>query len=119
VTVLTGYIHDSLTDALTAADVLADAIVTQQVISGPDYDPTITNVDYPCFGWVDTFTNLERIDSSVLQSDRKTYLLASSLTALDVTPVPGNTVTIAGATYIIVTVQLDPAGACWVLQCRV
>jgi hypothetical protein len=49
-------------------------------------------------------------------NDRKVFIVASTLA---ITPAPGNTTTIGGSTYSIITVQRDPAGACWVLQCRV
>ncbi len=113
---LTGYIRDQLTDSLTAADIAGDCVVTRQEISGPSYDPTITNVDYPASGWVDNYASFDHVDSAVQVNDRRVYVLCSSLA---ITPVADNTVTIDSTLYVIISVQRDPAGACWVLQCRI
>ena len=114
--ILDGYLADQLTDALTAADIPMACVVTVQETSGPDYDPTITYVPYACSGWVDTYSTLDHVDSAVLVNDRKIFIVASSLA---ITPAPPNTVTIAGTTYTVISVERDPAGACWVLQARV
>lgn len=115
VSILDGYLAEQLTDALTAADIPQSATVTVQEISGPPWEPVITDVPYACSGWVDNYATIDHVDSNVQVNDRKVFIVASTLTP---TPVPGNTVTIAGATFSVISVALDPAGAAWVLQCR-
>jgi hypothetical protein len=116
VSVLTGYLHDALNDALLQSDIPMDCVVTRQETSGPPFNPTIVNVSYPAAGWVDSYSTLDHVNSAVLVSDRKIFIIASTLA---ITPAPPNTVTIAGATYSIISVERDPAGAAWVCQCRV
>ena len=113
--VLDGYLAEQLTDALSAANIPQSAIVSVQESSGPAWEPIIVDVAYDCRGWTDNYATIDHVDSNVQVNDRKVFIVASTLTP---TPAPGNTVTIAGATFSIITVALDPAGACWVLQCR-
>jgi hypothetical protein len=108
-------VHDTLNEALLASDVLGDCVVTVQVVSGPPFDPEITNVDHACSGWFDTYAAFEHADSTILVNDRKVFLLASSL---DIVPVPLNTITINSQTYSIISVALDAAGVAYVCQCR-
>ncbi|MGD9923654.1 MAG: hypothetical protein AB7O60_03325 [Variibacter sp.] len=98
------------------ANVPQSCVLTTQETSGPPDEPTTVDVPHACSGWVDTYDTAERANGDVLVNDRKVYILASSL---DVTPAPGNTVTVDGATFSIISVQRDPAGAAWVCQCRV
>lgn len=114
--ILTGYIHETLTDALAAFDLPMDCVVTRLESSGPEWDPVITPVPYACSGWVDDYAAAEHVDSNVLVSDRKVYVVASTLA---IVPVPGNTVTIGGSTFTIIATALDPAGTAWVCQCRI
>jgi hypothetical protein len=115
VSILDGYLAEQLTDALINADIPQSAVVTVQETSGLAWEPVITDVPYACSGWVDTYNTIDHVDSNVEVNDRKVFIIASTLA---VTPVPGNTVTIAGSTFSIITVALDPAGAAFVLQCR-
>ncbi len=112
--VLDGELATILQDALVSAEIPQACVVTTQTVTGPPYDPVITNVDNGALGWVDDYTTLERVNSSVQLNDRKVYVLCSAL----FTPVPGNTVTIGGKTFTVITVQRDPAATAWVLQCR-
>lgn len=114
--ILDGALAEQITDALTAFDIPRSAVVTTQEVSGPPWEPVITDVPHSCSGWVDTYEAAERVDSDIQVNDRKVFIVASTLA---ITPVAGNTVTIGGATYSIIRVERDPAGACWVLQARV
>ncbi len=119
--ILDGYLAEQLTDALTAADIPQDCVVTTQetVDPGTPWDPsddTITNVDHACQGWVDDYSTLDRTNTLIQLNDRRVYIVASTL---DVTPAPTSTVTINGATLTVIAVSRDPAGTAWVLQCRV
>lgn len=114
--ILTGYIHDTLTDALTAFDLPMACVVTRTESSGPEWDPIMTPVPYSASGWVDQYAAAEHVDSNVLVSDRRVFVVAASLA---ITPAPGNTITIAGNTFTVIDTALDPAGVCWVCQCRI
>lgn len=113
--ILDGYLRDQLNDALTAADIPQTATVTRDEVSGPAWDPTITPVDYAALGWVDEFTNMDRLNTAILVTDRRIFILASGML---ITPAPLDHITINGATYSILTVQLDAAGCAFVCQCR-
>jgi hypothetical protein len=115
VSILTGYIHDSLNEALTAADVLSDAVLTVQINTGSDFDPIITDVPHACQGWRDEWSAADRVDGSVLVTDAKVYLLVSSL---DVVPTIANTITIDAQPLNVINVALDAAGVAYVCQCR-
>jgi len=114
--ILDGALAEQITDALIGADIPRSAVVTAQETSGPPWEPVITDVPYSCSGWVDNYATTDHVDSNVQVNDRKVFIVASTLA---ITPAPGNTTTIDGSTYSIIAVQRDPAGACWVLQCRV
>ncbi len=113
--ILDGYLAEQLSDALINADIPQSAVVTVQETSGPVWDPIITDVPYACSGWVDNYATIDHVDSNVQVNDRKVFIIASTLA---VTPVPGNTVAIAGSPFSIISVALDPAGCAWVCQCR-
>lgn len=104
-----------LTDALTAFDIPQSCVVTRNEVSGPPFDPIITPVAHPCKGWVDNYNQIDHVDSSVMVNDRKVFVVCSSL---DIVPSTADTLTISGTTYAIVSVQRDPARACWVIQGR-
>jgi hypothetical protein len=110
-----GTLATSLTDALIGADIPQSCVVTTQEQTGDPWAPVTVNVDHNCSGWVDSYDTAERANGDVQVNDRKVFVLCASL---DVVPAPSNTVTIGGSTYSIITVTRDPAGACWVCQCR-
>lgn len=114
--ILDGELATALTDALIGADIPQAAVVTTQETSGPPWEPVTVDVPHNCSGWVDSYETAEIDGENILRSDRKVYVLCN---ALDVTPAPLNTLTIDGATFSIIAVERDPAGAAWVLQCRV
>jgi hypothetical protein len=113
--ILDGYIHDTLTEALSAACIASDAVLIVQVSVGTAYNPTVSDVSHSCSGWRDSYSAQELVNTSILSTDTKVYLLASSLS---VAPLPGNSVTLDGVTYVIITVQLDAASVAYVCQCR-
>jgi hypothetical protein len=82
------------------------------VVVGP-YPPTLT--DYPCTGFFDSYTSLERANSLILASDVKIVIVAKTL---DIEPSPSDAVTVRGKTYSIQNVSADPALALWELQGR-
>ena len=113
-------IGETLTDALVGADLPGDCVVTrtETVDPGTPWDPsddTSEDVPYDCQGWRDEYQQSE-IDGTVIQQgDARVYVVASTLA---ITPTTADKVTIGGKTYVIQSIGLDPAGACWVLQAR-
>lgn len=107
---------EQLTDALTSAGIPAACTVTRLETSGPPWNPTTEQVPYACSGWQDQYSAAERANASVLISDAKVFVLVASLAIM---PAPGNSISINGSTYSIISVQRDPAGACWEIQARV
>jgi hypothetical protein len=116
ISILDGDLAELLTDALTAFDIPMDCVVTRSESSGPPWDPVMTPVPYAASGWIDQYAAAEHVDSNVLVSDRKVYVVTASLA---IVPAPGNTITIAGNTFTIIATALDPAGTAWVMQCRI
>ena len=106
---------DTLTDALTAFDIPQGVTVRRTTVSGTPYSPTTTTADYAGKGWVDTYSTFDLADSTVRASDRKVFILVSSLL---IVPTTADRMVIGGTTHTIISVQLDPAGAAWVCQCR-
>ncbi|WP_448031981.1 hypothetical protein [Bradyrhizobium liaoningense] len=104
-----------LQDALSAFDIPMACVVTRFVESGPPFDPVLTPVDHACSGWIDNYTQLDHVDSAVQINDRKAFVLCSSL---DITPTTADQFKLGGVSYSIISVQRDPAGACWVIQAR-
>lgn len=113
--ILDGSLATELTDALSAFDIPMACVVTRNEVSGPPFDPTITPVAHPCSGWVDNYAQLDHVDSAVQINDRKAFVLCSSL---DITPTTADKLAIGSVNYVIVRVERDPAGACWVIQAR-
>ncbi|WP_319798774.1 hypothetical protein [Nitrobacter sp.] len=110
-----GSLAARLTDALVAAD-LPYSIKVQHLESDDDpFNPTTTWVDHACTGWLDTFDARDIDDTLILQTDRKAFVVASSI---DITPSATDRLVVSGTTYTIVHVQLDPASTCWVVQAR-
>jgi hypothetical protein len=114
--ILDGYLHDTLTDALSGFDLPMACVVTRTESSGPEWDPVMTPVPYAASGWIDQYQAAEHVDSSILVNDRKVYVVASTLA---IVPVPGNTIAIAGSSFTVIATALDPAGVAWVMQCRI
>jgi hypothetical protein len=114
--ILEGELAETIGDALLGADIPLDLVVTRSTSGGggdpwdPD-PPTLT--DYPCKGFVDSYTALERAGTLIEASDVKVVIVAKTLA---IKPTPADTVKVRGKTYSIVNVSADPAVALWELQ---
>lgn len=75
--------------------------------------PAPTTQTYSCRAIVDVYSKYLISQGMVQANERKVLILAQSLT---VSPVPGDRVTVQGATYEILDVSTDPATAVW--ECR-
>lgn len=104
-----------LQDALSAFDIPMACVVTRMVASGPPFDPVLTPVPHACQGWRDTYSAQDLINTAIIATDIKVFVVASSL---DIVPTTADTLTLNGIVYTIVNVSADPAGACWVIQAR-
>lgn len=110
-----------ITDTLTSADILtALAVRRSTFVPNPEtpWDPssgTTEELDHACSGWVDTYAQSDVNGSTIQQGDRRVFILASTL---DIEPTTADHVPLDGSAYGIVSVGRDPAGAAWVLQCR-
>ena len=115
--ILDGELADTLVDALNIARIPQTLNIVRRVVdpNSPPWDPTSVEATYSCSGWVDTYTATEIGAGAVQASDRKAFVICSSLA---VTPLAGDHVVIDSVSYSIMSVQRDPAGACWVIQAR-
>jgi hypothetical protein len=115
--ILDGELADELTDALDAAGIPYAATVTRMLPGdGPSHNPGPSTPDpHACQGWVDEYDQDHRDGTLIQANDRKVIIVASSL---DIVPTTAETVTIRGATYSIIRVALDPAGAVYEMQAR-
>lgn len=77
-----------------------------------------TTVSYSCRGFVDEYKTGEIDGELVHVRDRKVVLLGKTISNGAVVPTPGDRVTIEGATYDVIRVDRDPAGATYALQAR-
>jgi len=114
--ILDGELAATLTDALIEADIPGALVIRRQETSGPPWDPVTSDVDYNCMGWIDDYDAASRAGSLVQQNDRKVFVVASTLV---IAPIVTDRLVVGTTLYTIIGVQRDPAGACWVLQCRV
>lgn len=110
-----GSLATTLTDALSAFDIPMACVVTRMVESGPPFDPVLTPVPHACQGWRDTYSAQDLANSSILMTDIKVFVVASSL---DIVPSTADTITLNGTVYSIVNVSADAAGAAYVVQAR-
>jgi hypothetical protein len=110
-----GTLADRLTDALIAADLPYDVAIVRQESNGDPFNPELTDVTHACSGWVDDYAAHDVDGTLILQSDRKAFVLCSSL---DITPSTSDRLVAQSKTYTIASVQRDPASACWVVQAR-
>lgn len=116
-------IPDIITDALGGD--FRDAVLTRiGAPTGPIYDPTPgAPTDYSCKAIHDTWSAYYRASGLVQASDQRVLVLATTLAT---TPQLGDVVALEGATLRVVSdgggqpgVSTDPAGAVWVLRCRI
>lgn len=75
-----------------------------------------TSTSYSCRGFVESYSHRELSLGLAKEQDKKVTLLGATISGGTVYPVPGDQVTIEGATYDVVAVARDPAGA--VYECR-
>lgn len=113
-------IAEQIADALTSAGLPLDVTLVRTTPGTPDPEtpwipapPVVTN--HACKGWRDRFSNEYEASSSILAGDVRIFILA---TTLDVTPQPGDVVTVRGDSRTIISVSTDPAASCWDMQAR-
>ncbi|MBN9007336.1 MAG: hypothetical protein J0H40_18220 [Rhizobiales bacterium] len=110
-----GTLATRLTDALVAAD-LPYALTVQHLESDDDpFNPTTTWVDHDCTGWVDDYSAHDVDGTLILQTDRKAFVLTSSI---DIEPSTSDRLVVNGVTYTIISTSIDPAGTAYVIQAR-
>lgn len=113
----------------TIADALGgdfrDAVLTRAgTPTGPTYDPTPgAPTPYACRAIHDTWSAYYRASGLVQANDQRVLVLATTLAT---TPKLGDTIALEGMTLRVVSdgggqpgVSTDPAGAVWVLRCRI
>lgn len=98
-----------------------DAVLTRQVVlpTSPAYDPADppapTPVDYSCKAMRDSYSSYDKMNSSIATGDTKILILAKSITTV---PTGDDVITIGGKKFSVVSVDIDPADAVWVIQGR-
>lgn len=104
------------------SSVFFDAVLTKEVVpASPSYDPADppapASVPYSCKALRDYYSRHDRADGSILEGDAKILILAASLS---VQPEKNDIITITGqgAGFAVITFDIDPANACWVIQGR-
>jgi hypothetical protein len=119
--VLEGEWAETITEALQGASI--PYVITLHVPGGEvpgenPWDPPVVvdPVDHPGEGWRDSYT-ADMIDgSTILSTDVRIMVLASSLASY--VPFVGQSITVDGTTYSIIHVARDPAHALYDLQAR-
>jgi hypothetical protein len=113
-----GAIFDALGDSMLAATLTRTTPGTRAggaLTGGQTVSPTTTV--YDCRGMCEDYTTREIDGTNVRQGDRKIMLLGGSLPD-DVDPQPGDVIAIEGASWKVVRVERDPAGATFSCQAR-
>lgn len=77
-----------------------------------------TSTSYACRGFIDDYSAFAVSAGMVQMQDKRITLLGATISNGTVAPAPGDDVTIEGATYAVVRVKRDPAGATFELQSR-
>lgn len=98
--------------------VFYDAVLTREIpgTGGDPFDPPApTTVTYGCKAIVEGYSDYFKKNGLVDAKDRKVLVLADSL---EVTPEPGDRITVQNITFTVVTVATDPATALWEIQGR-
>jgi hypothetical protein len=115
--ILDGELAETIADALEAADLPLDCVLTRSTPGdGDPWNPDAgTSTDYACKGFTDEYTALERADSLIQADDIKVVIVA---TTVAIEPLPLDSVSIRSKTYTVVNVSTDPARALWQLQAR-
>lgn len=114
---LEGPIRRTIGKALKSTFYAAKITRTTSVPGENPWDPpseTITT-DYPCRGFVDSYSDFYLANSLINSGDVKVVILTDSLA---ITPALSDTVTIRGKTYSIINISPDPALATYTIQAR-
>lgn len=74
--ILTGYIHDRLSDALANADIPYDVAIVRQTSDGDPFNPELIDVTHAASsGWSDSYSARDVDGTLIRQSDVKAYIL--------------------------------------------
>lgn len=115
--ILDGELADILTDALIAERIPHSLSVRRTETDNSDpFNPTTVTVDYAAQGWLDTYHASDIDGTRIRTTDVKAFLVTSSVS---IAPATTDKLLANSKTYTIVSVQRDPAGACWIVQARV
>jgi len=115
--ILQGDLASLLTDALEAERIPYPLAIRRTELDTSDpFNPGSHDVDYAAQGWLDTYAATDIDGTLIRTTDVKAFALCSSIT---ITPATTDKLLANSKTYTIVSVQRDPAGACWVIQARV
>lgn len=114
---LAGIIHQAISPGVLAATLVKRTPGTRTVgaLTG---GTNATSTSYACRGFVDTYSHFQIASGLVKAQDKKVVLIGKSISSGTVSPTPGDQVTIEGATYEVVAVERDPAGATFTVQAR-
>jgi len=114
---LEGSLAKTINAAMQNLFISATLIRDEAVVTSPAPEPwepqSTAEVEYTCKAIVEMYSQRLRAEGLVDMNDRKVLILAQSL---EVTPVPGNRVTVRGITFTIIDVATDPALAVW--ECK-
>lgn len=120
VSILDGELAETIADALQDAAIPFAITITRDVPQdSPDPAdplPPITT-DFPCQGFIDSYSAFDIANSLVSAGDAKIVVIANTLT-MPSPPGPGDRVTARGKTYSVINVSADPANALYELQAR-
>lgn len=101
-TELQGEADDILTEAGSAI------ILRRMILSGPAYEPTKTPTDYPTTGVATYYSQREVDDKNVFRFDRKVFVAAGPLGAIE--PTSADFLIVGGKVHSIVSVkEIKPA----------
>jgi len=116
--ILDGDLADDIADALNSAGIPFAVTITRDVPQdSPDpADPLPPiSTDFAGNGFIDEW-DADYITSTLVErSDVKIVIIANSIA---IVPVAGDRVTVRAATYSVMNVSSDPAGATFTLQAR-
>jgi len=113
---ISGIINKSIgpgVNACTLIKVSAGTRTTGSLTAGTN--PTTTS--HSARGFIDVLSR-DRIDGTLVQDGDQMINLVGDSIADSKTPVPGDRITIRGATYNIIKVEVDPADALYMCTCR-
>lgn len=116
---LEGEIAERVGDALQDAGLVLGVTLTRSEPSGTgdSWNPEPpSETTFMCVGFLESFSAADRANTTILATDVRVVVAASSL---ETEPVVGDMVTIRDVTYTVVGVGTDPALALWDLQARV